>query len=81
VDGAVAVLTEVPGIGPWTAEMFLIFGLKRSNVLSVGDAGLRRATRLLYGTDDMHACAQPWHPYCSVACWYLWRHLDNDVKV
>ena len=74
---AISVLTALPGVGPWTAEMFLIFGLKRPNVLALGDAGLKRAARLLYGSDDLEMHAQRWHPYCSVASWYLWRHLDT----
>lgn len=78
-EAAIAALTEVPGIGRWTAEMFLIFTLKRPDILSLGDAGLVRATRLLYGeTGEMQVIAERWRPYRSVACWYLWRHLDND---
>lgn len=69
-------LTELPGIGRWTAEMFLIFGLKRQNILSCGDAGLRRAVNELYGKDieDFEAI---WKPYCSIASWYLWEHVDS----
>lgn len=48
-DDVIAALIEVPGIGRWTAEMFLIFGLKRLDVLSLGDAGLQRTARILYG--------------------------------
>ena len=78
-EAAIAALTELPGIGRWTAEMFLIFTLKRPDVLSLGDAGLVRAVRQLYGeTAQMHHIAERWQPYRSVACWYLWRHLDND---
>ena len=70
-------LVALPGIGQWTAEMFLIFGLRRQNVLSLGDAGLQRATRLLFGNDAKLAqVSQPWRPFRSVASWYLWRHLD-----
>ncbi|MCX7174276.1 MAG: DNA-3-methyladenine glycosylase 2 family protein [Proteobacteria bacterium] len=78
-EAAIAALTEVPGIGRWTAEMFLIFTLKRPDILSLGDAGLWRAVRLLYGeAADMQVVAERWRPYRSVACWYLWRSLDND---
>ena len=71
-------LVALPGIGQWTAEMFLIFGLRRQNVLSLGDAGLQRATRLLFGNDAKLAqVSQPWRPFRSVASWYLWRHLDT----
>jgi DNA-3-methyladenine glycosylase II len=78
-EAAIATLTEVPGIGRWTAEMFLIFTLKRPDILSLGDAGLARSVRLLYGeTTEMQRVAERWRPYRSVACWYLWRHLDNN---
>lgn len=70
-------LVELPGIGRWTAEMFLIFGLGRLNVLSLGDAGLQRSARLLFGDDvKLQHLEHSWQPYCSVASWYLWRHLD-----
>ncbi len=76
-DEAIAELTQVPGIGRWTAEMFLIFGLKRPNVLTLSDAGLRRAARLLYGEHvTLEGIGKLWQPYCSVASWYLWQHLD-----
>ena len=72
-------LIELPGIGRWTAEMFLIFGLRRPDVLALGDAGLKRATRLLYGEDaDLASVGQSWRPYRSVASWYLWRYLDTQ---
>jgi DNA-3-methyladenine glycosylase II len=76
-EEAIAELTAVSGIGRWTAEMFLIFGLKRPNVLALRDAGLRRAACLLYGDEaTLEALGKLWEPYCSVASWYLWRHLD-----
>ncbi|MHB1547029.1 MAG: DNA-3-methyladenine glycosylase family protein [bacterium] len=71
-------LVELPGVGKWTAEMFLIFGLKRPDVLSLNDAGLRRAVRLLFGTDaSLENEARQWRPYRSVASWHLWKHLDG----
>lgn len=78
-DAAViAALVDIPGIGQWTAEMFLIFGLRRADVLSFGDAGLQRAARLLFGDDaKLEHIGQLWRPFCSVASWYLWRHLDT----
>jgi DNA-3-methyladenine glycosylase II len=77
-EDVIAALVQLPGIGRWTAEMFLIFGLRRPNVLALGDSGLQRATRLLYGEDaDIKSVGRLWHPYCSVASWYLWRHLDT----
>ena len=72
------ILTDVPGIGRWTAEMFLIFGLKRPDVLSVGDAGLQRAVRSLFGESaDMLEEGERWRPYRTVASWYLWEFCDN----
>lgn len=81
-DDVIATLTELPGIGRWTAEMFLIFGLRRPDVLATGDAGLQRAVRLLYGdAADLNSIGQAWKPYCSVASWYLWRYLDSKEAV
>ncbi len=62
--------------------MFLIFGLKRLNVLAIGDAGLQRAARILYGNKRqsktlLPRVAQAWRPYRSVASWYLWKSLEN----
>jgi len=77
-DDVMAALTEVWGIGRWTAEMFLIFGLKRPDVLALGDGGLQRAVRLLYGDEaTLEKNGQAWKPYRSVASWYLWRHLES----
>jgi len=75
-------LVVVPGIGRWTAEMFLLFGLKRLDVLAVGDAGLQRAARNLYGKQRhsktlLPRVAEPWRPYRSIASWYLWRSLES----
>jgi len=75
-------LTQVKGIGRWTAHMFLIFALRRPNVLPTGDLGIRSAVRLLYDLPELpkpaeiERIAERWHPYCSVASWYLWRALD-----
>ncbi len=75
-------LTAFSGIGRWTAEMFLIFGLGRPDVLSTNDAGLRRGFRIIYGlqdipsADEMLSISEPWRPYRSVASWYLWRVVD-----
>ena len=77
-DEVMASLMEIPGIGRWTAEMFLIFGLKRLDVLALGDAGLQRAAKMLYPKADSNGKAlekvsERWKPYRSVASWYLWR--------
>lgn len=70
-------ITTISGIGRWTAEMFLIFGVGRADILSVGDAGLQRSARILYGEDtDLVRVSEPWAPWRSVASWYLWRNLD-----
>lgn len=75
-------LTAFSGIGKWTAEMFLIFGLGRPDVLSTNDAGLRKGFKILYGLQDipspeeMISIGEPWRPYRSVASWYLWRVVD-----
>jgi len=74
---AISALVELPGVGRWTAEMFLIFCMKRPNVLPLADAGLRRAVRLIYKAGELEEHAVHWAPYCSVASWYLWRHLDS----
>jgi DNA-3-methyladenine glycosylase II len=76
-------LIAIKGIGVWTAHMFLMFALGRLNILPVGDFGLRKAVGQLYGFEklpvaaDIEAIARDnrWHPYCSVASWYLWRSL------
>jgi len=70
------------GIGRWTAEMFLIFGLGRPDVLSVNDAGLKRGFKITYklpespSEDEMISISDSWRPYRSVASWYLWRVVD-----
>ncbi len=75
-------LTEVKGIGRWTAEMFLIFHLQRPDVLPVDDIGLQRAISQHYFDKEpvdkktMLELAKPWQPWRSVATWYLWRSLD-----
>jgi DNA-3-methyladenine glycosylase II len=81
-DAVIEKLGEAPGIGRWTAEMFLIFGLKRLDVLSVGDAGLQRAARLLFPRRRksqalLTKVAEIWRPYRSIASWYLWRSLED----
>jgi DNA-3-methyladenine glycosylase II len=76
-------LTEVKGIGRWTAEMFLIFHLGRHDILSAGDLGIRRAIQVAYGMDDLPGpeeidrIAEAWRPHRTLAGLYLWRSLDN----
>jgi DNA-3-methyladenine glycosylase II len=74
-------LTQVKGIGLWTAQMFLMFMLKREDVLPTGDYGIQAAIKKHYRKRklpkprDMEKIARAWSPYRSVACWYLWRSL------
>ncbi len=80
-------LTKVKGIGVWTAHMFLMFALQRPNVLPVGDLGVRSAIRKSYGFEalptatEIEKLAESWHPYCSIAAWYLWRSLEGAAKL
>ena len=75
---------ELPGIGVWTSEMFLISCLKRMNIFSMTDAGLRRSSSLFYGinsddTQNILKLSDKWTPYKSVASWCLWNALDNKL--
>jgi DNA-3-methyladenine glycosylase II len=72
-------LTSIKGVGRWTAEMFLMFGLGREDVFSVGDLGLRRAMEQLYGDmtrSEMKKKAESWAPYRTYASLYLWKLHD-----
>ncbi len=75
-------LTQVKGIGTWTAQMFLMFTLRRPDVLPTGDYGVQAAIKKHYRKrklpkpKDMEKIARPWAPYRSIARWYLWRSLD-----
>ena len=79
-------LTRVKGVGVWTVHMFLIFALRRPDVLPTGDLGVRAAIKKAYGLaelpkpDEMERIAASWRPYCSVASWYLWRSLENTER-
>jgi DNA-3-methyladenine glycosylase II len=78
----IAALTQVKGIGRWTAEMFLMFRLHRPDVLPVDDLGIVKAVQKAYGLrktpspDRLNRIGEAWRPYRSVACWYLWRSLN-----
>ncbi len=82
-------LTAVKGIGEWTAHMFMIFCMGRLDILPVGDLGIKNGIMKLYnlpklpGTEDIKTIAQKnsWHPYESVASWYVWKSLDNAPAV
>ncbi len=81
-EEVIMALTDIKGVGVWTAHMFLIFALLRPNVLPVGDLGVRTAIQRLYGKRtpptpaQMEKIAESWHPYCSYAALYLWRSLE-----
>jgi DNA-3-methyladenine glycosylase II len=81
-DEVIAALTQVKGIGRWTAEMFLMFRLHRPDVLPVDDLGIVKAVQKAYGLrkmpspDRLNSIGDAWRPYRSVACWYLWRSLN-----
>jgi len=81
-EQVIEALTEVKGIGVWTAQMFLIFSLGRLDVFPHDDLGVRMAIRNLYGLDELpnkdtsHRIAAPWRPYASIASWYCWRSLE-----
>jgi DNA-3-methyladenine glycosylase II len=80
-------LTQVKGIGVWTVQMFLMFALQRPNVFPHADLGVRNAIHRAYNLPDVPKPAdllrisEPWHPYCSVATWYLWRSLDGPAGI
>jgi 3-methyladenine DNA glycosylase/8-oxoguanine DNA glycosylase len=80
-------LTRVKGVGVWTVHMFLIFALRRRDVLPTGDLGVRAAMKKAYSLQElptpaeMERIATAWKPYCSVASWYLWRSLDNVAAI
>jgi DNA-3-methyladenine glycosylase II len=81
-EDVIEALTQVKGIGLWTAQMFLIFSLGRLDVFPHDDLGVRMAIRNLYGLDELpnkeisHRIATPWRPYASIASWYCWRSLE-----
>lgn len=85
-EAVIESLCIVKGIGRWTAEMFLMFRLGRSDVLPVADLGIQKGLQRLFhlrkrpSPDRMRTLTRHWRPYRSVACWYLWRLLELDVK-
>jgi DNA-3-methyladenine glycosylase II len=78
-------LTQIKGIGAWTAHMYLIFALRRPDVLPTGDLGIRVAVQRVYGLEqqptpaEVERIGRPWRPYASVASWYLWRSLGDGA--
>ena len=84
-EAVVDAVTQVRGVGEWTAHMLLMFSLGRPDVLPVGDYGVRKAARDLYGLADLpkrnelEAIGESWRPYRSVATWYLWRSTELEA--
>lgn len=86
-DEVIDILTEIKGIGDWTARMFLLFVLKREDVLPLGDLAIRRGIEQLYGNGhetgemtraEMREIAEAWRPYRSVATRYIWAEYESD---
>jgi DNA-3-methyladenine glycosylase II len=81
-EEVIAELVAVKGLGVWSAHMFLMFQLQRPDVLAVGDLGIRNAVKRAYGLDELpapaalEAIAEPWRPYRTLACRFLWRSLE-----
>jgi DNA-3-methyladenine glycosylase II len=75
-------LTQIKGVGTWTAQMFLIFRLHRLDVFPVDDLGIRKGVQKLYELPELpdkatlNEIGLKWQPYRSLACWYLWQSLD-----
>ena len=86
-DEVIERLTRVKGIGVWTVHMFLIFALRRHDVMPTGDLGIRNAIRKAYGLPetpkpaDIEAMAERWRPWRTVASWYLWRSLEPNANL
>jgi DNA-3-methyladenine glycosylase II len=83
-EDVIAELVAVKGLGTWSAHMFLMFQLERPDVLPVGDLGIRRAIERAYGLSELPSPAEiekraePWRPYRTLACRYLWGSLRNE---
>jgi DNA-3-methyladenine glycosylase II len=86
-EEVIRVLTSLKGVGVWTAHMFLIFALRRKDVLPVGDLGIRAAVKKVYGLDqtptpsEVEEAGEKWRPYRTVASWYLWRSLEPNANL
>jgi DNA-3-methyladenine glycosylase II len=86
-DEIIEHITQVKGIGVWTAHMFLIFTLERLDILPTGDLGVQKGFQILYKLKklpthaQMEKLAKPWREHASVASWYLWRVADGAKPV
>ncbi len=78
-------IVQVKGMGPWSAHMYQMFVLRRLDIFPPGDLGIQKAICSIYGGNrddtDFEDVAERWRPYRTVACWYLWRSLDNRPEV
>jgi DNA-3-methyladenine glycosylase II len=80
-------LMQVHGIGPWSADMFLMFAVLRPDILPIGDLGIRMGMKELFGLteippkDELIRLAEPWRPYRTIASWYIWRSKDSAVAL
>lgn len=88
-DAVIEYLTEIKGVGRWTAEMLMMFTLGREDVFAADDLGIQTAMIKLYNLDatdkkalrqSMLKISQKWKPYRTYACMYLWRYKDGKVK-
>ena len=83
----IELLCRVRGVGLWTVQMFLMFALERPNIMPLSDLGIRNAVYKAYRLSEapkpaeLARIAEKWHPYCSVATWYLWRSLEGEAQL
>ncbi|MDE1875727.1 MAG: DNA-3-methyladenine glycosylase 2 family protein [Thaumarchaeota archaeon] len=86
-EDVISHLTQVKGIGRWTAEMFLIFSLGRQDIFPVGDLALRKGVQILFSLQEIpkqneaEKLGQRWKPYRTIATWYLWKSLRQFNKI
>ena len=78
-------LIQIKGIGPWTIDIFLMFTLYRTDILPIGDLGIKKGFKILYNLDElpsnqfMIGKSKKWNPYESIASMYLWKIVDGDI--
>ncbi len=85
-EDVISILTSFPGVGRWTAEMILIFSLERQDVISYNDFGIRKGMELLYDIDKINKkeflkISEAYHPYATIASFYLWYAANNNIKI
>ena len=86
-EDIISELITIKGVGRWTAEMFLIFGLKRLDILPLGDLGLKRGIQKMYSLSDVPTTekilqiSNVWRPYRTIATWYIWKGIQNFQNV